>query len=301
MITASQAGARELVSLFPRSACPLPNAQGTTAREVRPSTAWPAWVYLVGPISFRTVIRALGPQPEEIDVLDLFMNDTRSVEDRPWVMLNMIASIDGATTVDGTSTALGDGDDRAVFQALRAVPDVILVGAGTVRAEDYGPVALDEERRARRETQGRASVPLLAIVTGRLNLDHEAKVFSNSEYRPMVITGTDANPATLALLGDAAEVVILDEVTPEAILGQLGAASVILCEGGPTLGGQFVVSGLVDEINVTVSPLLVSGDSTRIAHGEEADPPLGMRLDRVLVGERSLFLRYLRSGHEQGN
>ena len=215
-------------------------------------------------------------------------------------MLNMIASIDGATTLEGTSSALGDADDRAVFQALRTVPDVILVGAGTVRAENYGPVALDEEKRARRETQGRSSVPLLAIVTGRLDLDHETKVFSNSEYRPMVITSTNANPAKMALLGDAAEVVILDELTPEAILGQLGAASVILCEGGPTLGGQFVASGLVDEINVTVSPLLVSGDSNRIVRGEEADPPLGMRLDRALVGERSLFLRYLRSGHEQG-
>ena len=254
-----------------------------------------------GPISFRTVIRALGPQPAEIDVLDLYMNDTRLAEGRPWLMLNMIASIDGATTLEGTSMALGDRDDRAVFQALRAVPDVILVGAGTVRAENYGPVALDEERRALRETQGRSLAPLLAIVTGRLNLDHEAKVFSNSEFRPMVITSTNANPGKLALLGDAAEVVVLDELTPEAILRQLGAAAVILCEGGPTLSGQFVASGLVDEINVTVSPILVSGDSSRIAQGEPADPPRGMRLDRALAGERSLFLRYLRPGHDQGN
>ena len=184
---------------------------------------------------------------------------------------------------------------------MRAVPDIILVGAGTVRAENYGPVILDEERSARRKTQGRSLAPLLAIVTGRLDLDHEAKVFSNSEYRPMIITSTNADPTKLALFGDAAEVVILDELTPEAILGQLGATSVILCEGGPTLGGQFVASGLVDEINLTVSPFLVSGDSNRIARGEEADPPLGMRLDRALVGERSLFLRYLRSDHENGN
>ena len=247
------------------------------------------------------MFRTLGPQSEEIDVFDLYLNDHRSVEGRPWVMLNMVASVDGATALRGTSTDLGDDDDLRLFHVLRTVPDVILVGAGTVRAEDYGPVALNEERRALREAQGRSSTPLLAIVTGRLNLDPDAKVFSNSDYRPMVITSTNADPGKLALLGDAAEVVILGELTPDAIVRQLGAASVILCEGGPTLNGQFVASGLVDEINVTISPLLVSGNSSRIAHGEEADPPLGMRLDRALRGERSLFLRYLKSDHPQGN
>ncbi len=247
------------------------------------------------------MFRTLGPRSEEVDVLDLYMNDTRSVEGRPWVMLNMVASIDGATALHGTSTDLGDEDDQRLFHVLRTVSDVILVGAGTVRAEDYGPVALSEEKRALREAEGRPSAPLLAIVTGRLNLDPDARVFSNSEYRPMVITSTDADPGKLALLGDAAEVVILGELTPEAILSQLGAASAILCEGGPTLNGQFVASGLVDEINVTVSPLLVSGNSYRIARGDDADPPLGMRLDRALLGERSLFLRYLRSDHPQGN
>jgi riboflavin-specific deaminase-like protein len=247
------------------------------------------------------MFRTLAPQSEEVDVVDLYMSDRRSVDGRPWMMFNMVASIDGATALYGSSTALNDKDDRDLFHVLRAVPDVILVGAGTVRAEDYGPVSLDARRRELREAQGQSAAPLLAIVTGRLSLDPEARVFSDPEYRPMVITSTNADPGKLALLGDAAEVVILQPLTAEAILDQLAAASVILCEGGPTLNGQFVAAGLVDEMNVTVSPLLLSGDSSKIARGEQADPPLGMRLDRALVGDRSLFLRYLRSEHQEGS
>jgi 5-amino-6-(5-phosphoribosylamino)uracil reductase len=111
----------------------------------------------------------------------------------------------------------------------------------------------------------------------------------------MVITGPNADPAKLAMLGDAADVVILEDVTPRAILARLGAAKVILCEGGPTLVGQFVAEHLVDELDLTIAPVLIGGRSARIAHGDQADPPLDMRLDRQLIGDRSVFLRYLRT------
>jgi riboflavin biosynthesis pyrimidine reductase len=137
-------------------------------------------------------------------------------------------------------------------------------------------------------------VPVLAIVSGRLSFDTELRVFSDPEHRPMVITGPEADPVKLALLGDAADVVIIEEVTPSAILERLSAARVILCEGGPGLVGQFVADGLVDELDLTISPKLIGGTSSRIAWGAPADPPLDLRLDRALVGDRSLFLRYLR-------
>jgi riboflavin biosynthesis pyrimidine reductase len=135
---------------------------------------------------------------------------------------------------------------------------------------------------------------VLAIVSGRLGFDPEARVFSDPEHRPMVITGPDAEPAKLALIGDSADVVFLDEVTPAAVLDRLAAARVILCEGGPTLVGQFVTEHLVDELNLTIAPTMIGGRSARIAHGAPAEPPLDMRLDRALFGDRSLFLRYLR-------
>lgn len=241
------------------------------------------------------MLRKLDPSYQPVDdLLDLYLGDERKSEGRPWVLLNFIGSVDGGTAIEGKSTGLGDEDDKAVFHALRAVPDIILVGAGTVDAENYGPVELDEVRRERRLAAGLTEVPVLAIVSGRLSFDPEARVFSDSEHRPMVITGPEADPAKLALLGDAADVIILQDVTPESILAHLGAVGVVLCEGGPSLVGQFVAAGLVDELNLTIAPTMISGNSARIAHGPPADPPLDMRLERTLVGDRSLFLRYLR-------
>jgi 5-amino-6-(5-phosphoribosylamino)uracil reductase len=229
------------------------------------------------------------------DLVGLYMNDERKAEGRPWMLVNFISSADGGTAIEGKSSSLGDPDDKAVFQALRAVPDVILVGSGTVEAEDYQPVTLDEQRRERRLAAGLTEVPVLAIVSGRLSFHPEARVFSDPEHRPMVITGPRADPVKLALLGDSADVVILEEVTPAAILARLGAAKIILCEGGPTLVGQFVAGHLVDELDLTIAPLLIGGMSARIAHGETAHPPVEMRLDRQLIGDRSLFMRYLRT------
>ncbi len=237
-------------------------------------------------------IEPAGPPVE--DLVGLYQSDHRFVEGRPWVALNFISSADGGTALEGKSTELGDDDDKAVFQALRAMPDVILVGAGTIEAEDYRPVSLDETRRERRVANGLSEVPVLAIVSGRLSLDTERRVFSDPEHMPMVITGPNADPAKLAMLGDAADVVILEELTIPTILARLGAARVILCEGGPSLAGEFVAAGLVDELNLTLSPKLIGGSSSRLARGQAADPPLDMRLDRSLMGERSLFLRYLR-------
>jgi riboflavin biosynthesis pyrimidine reductase len=242
------------------------------------------------------MLRRINATYEPIgDLLGLYLDDKRRVADRPWLMLNFVVSVDGGTAFDGKSRRLGDEDDRELFMTLRAVPDIILVGAGTVDAEDYGPVRLDDERRRRRLEAGLSEVPVLAIVSGRLSFDPEARVFSDPEHRPMVITGPDAEPAKLAMLGDTADVIILDEVTPTAILTRLGAASVVLCEGGPSLAGQFASEGLVDELNLTMAPKLISGRSARIAHGPSVDDPLEMQLDRALIGDRSLFLRYLRA------
>jgi riboflavin biosynthesis pyrimidine reductase len=137
-------------------------------------------------------------------------------------------------------------------------------------------------------------VPKLAIVSGTMSLDVDQRVFSDSEFKPLVLTGPNANPGRLALLGDAADVKILLELNPMSILESLAPAGIVLLEGGPTLTGQFALSGLVDELNLTVSPELVGGDSSRLVGKVSVKPPFGMRLVRVVTGERMLFLRYLR-------
>ncbi|MGB7860049.1 MAG: dihydrofolate reductase family protein [Acidimicrobiia bacterium] len=240
------------------------------------------------------MLRSVDPSNDPLNPLDLVLTEERIASGRPWVMLNMISSLDGGTAVSGKSSELGDDDDSEMFQALRAVPDVILVGAATVAAENYRPITLDETRRRRRSDLGLAETPTLAIVSGRLSIDPDARVFGDPDHKPLIITSTFANPSKLVLIGDSADVAILPDLEPATILQHLGAAKVVLVEGGPSLNGQFVASGLVDEVNVSTSPLLLSGESARIAHGPVASPPQRMLVDRVLFGDRLLFVRYLR-------
>jgi len=240
------------------------------------------------------MIRNLNRSDEVESLLDVVMSEQRQVDDRPWVMLNMISTLDGATAIDGRSSSIGGPDDSKMFKAIRAVPDVILVGAGTVTAEDYRPVVLDEERRSARSDKGMSEAPTLAIVSGRLSIDPDARVFGDPDHKTLIITSTEANPSKLALIGDAADVAILPSLDPETILNHLGAARIVLVEGGPSLNGQFVAAGLVDEVNLTIASKIGSGDSRRIIHGLAAEPPLDMTIDRVLQGEEELFLRYLR-------
>jgi riboflavin-specific deaminase-like protein len=215
------------------------------------------------------------------------------------LMLNMVTSLDGATSVGGEATPLGDDDDRALFRALRAACDVILVGAGTVRAEDYGPVRLPAEAVEARQSRHLPPAPRLAIVSRSLDLDPAARVFSNPERRPYIITGEDAPPARRQVLAERAEIVVAGEsgADPKSITEALHdkGHAVILCEGGPTLNSQFIASGLVDELNLTVSPLIVGGSSFRLTHGAP-EVQHDYRLDRLMTGDRMLFGRYLRVG-----
>jgi riboflavin biosynthesis pyrimidine reductase len=226
------------------------------------------------------------------DLLGLVMGSDRVVSGRPWVLVNMVASVDGATTVDGQSRGLGDDDDLAMFKALRAVPDIILVGAGTARADNYGPIRLDEERIERRRASGRHELPRLAILSGRLDFDPGARVFSNPEMRPIVLTGRGVDADRVRALEPVAEVVVLEDLNVESVLGHF-KTGVILCEGGPHVNAQLAAVEAIDELNLTVAPLLVGGTSKRIIQGTPSDPPIEMELDRILAGDRSVFLRYL--------
>ncbi|HEY6627774.1 MAG TPA: dihydrofolate reductase family protein [Acidimicrobiia bacterium] len=225
------------------------------------------------------------------DLLGLVLGSERSIVGRPWVMLNMVASIDGATSVNGRSRGLADDDDRTMFKALRAVPDIILVGAETARADDYGPIRLDEERIQRRRAVGKPDLPRLAVLSGHLNLDPGAKLFSDPDLRPIVLTGRDADSDRLKSLEPIAEVVVFEDLSIESVLGHFGSG-VILCEGGPGINAQLAEVGAIDELNLTVAPLIVGGQSKRVAQGATAHSPQEMELDQILAGDRSLFLRY---------
>ncbi len=133
----------------------------------------------------------------DVDAAGLYAADHRPPgPDRPWVAVNMVASVDGAVTVEGRSGGLSSPGDKAIFFALRSVADVILVGAGTVRAENYGPPRISPEDQAARQARGQAPVPTIAVVSGRLDLDPGHRLFVDSPTRPVILTTSRVRPAT---------------------------------------------------------------------------------------------------------
>ena len=246
-------------------------------------------------------MRQLLPEPrDEVDPDEVYAADARPAPPgRPWVLTNMIASVDGAASVEGTSGALGGPADRATFHALRGVPDVILAGAGTVRAEGYGPPRTDAGQQARRVARGQEPYPRIAVLSGRLDLDLASALFTDTPTRPIILTSRRPSPEQLAAASDVAELIVTGDEhvdLPEAIaaLGR-GGANVVLCEGGPVLDGQLLAAGLIDEVCLTVAPLLGGGEAHRIMHGPVLDQPEGLRLDRVLEHDGMLLLRYVRA------
>lgn len=254
------------------------------------------------PITYGAAMRELWPVPApDVDPMARVAGDRRPTPaGRPWVMVNMIATVDGGTATAGVSGGLGGAGDKAMFRAVRSVPDVIVVGAQTVRMEDYGAPRPTGAVRAARRARGQEPTPRMAVVSSRLDLDPAQGFFADAEQRPLVFTGAAADPVRLEALAPVAELVrgagdLLDLAMVLEELASRGA-EVVLCEGGPSLNGQLVATGLVDEWCTTVSPMLVAGPSARSAHGHADVPTLGLRLDRVMADDEGyLFLRYLRA------
>lgn len=239
-------------------------------------------------------MRQLLPSPvDDVDPFEIYPSAPRPrPAGRPWLMLNMIASVDGAVAVDGVSAGLGGAGDREVFGAVRASADWVLVAAGTARAERYG--------RPRARAAGRA--PGLAVLSGSLDLALDLPMLTAAAdgARPLVLTGESPPADRLEALSEVAEVVSLPGARPHPrdVLGALSdrGAEVVLGEGGPTLNGQLVGAGLVDELCVSFSPLLVGGASSRIARGAGAAEagPTPLRLEHLLEADHMLFARYVR-------
>ncbi|WP_067484451.1 pyrimidine reductase family protein [Actinomadura hibisca] len=215
--------------------------------------------------------------------------------DGVWLRANMVASADGAAVHEGRAGGLGNPNDQRVLQLLRGLADVVIAGAGTVRAEGYGPVRPGPDWH---EWRGdRPLAPPLAIVSGALNLDLDAPVFTEAATPTIVLTTEAAGEARIAAARKRADVVVAggDRLDWAAALGALAERGLrrMLCEGGPRVLDQLVTAGLLDELCLTVSPMLVGGDAFRILNGPPAADPLRLRLTRLLRDEDDfLFLRY---------
>ena len=224
-------------------------------------------------------MRQLLPEPiDSVEPLDVY-RDIPVVAGRPVVRLNMISAVDGATAVDGLSGGLGGPADHRVFAALRSLADVVLVAAGTVRAENYGPAALP-----------------IAVVSGSLRIDWDTPFFTAATHRPIVVTSGRAPAEGLKRAADVADVLVsgdaaVDLVRAVEMLGERGFGHV-LAEGGPSLNGSLAGAGVLDELCLSLAPRLVAGDAKRILTGPGLLPPPELTLHSLCEEDGYLFLRY---------
>lgn len=219
-----------------------------------------------------------------------------------WVRANMIASLDGGATVDGRAGGLAGAGDRALFTVMRDAADVVLVGAGTVRAENYSGAQLTVASRQRRQSRGQREIPPIAVVTASGALEPTSALFTRTETPPLIFTTTASVVATRERLHGRAEVLDASTADPirvdlDAVLAELAGRGLhrVLCEGGSVLLADVVERGLLDELALTIAPMLVAGGAARILAGT-SPVTTGLRACHILTDDDDyLYLRYTRS------
>ena len=215
--------------------------------------------------------------------------------DRPWVLCNIVASLDGRTAVFGRVGTLSTPTDQTLFHHLRGLSDAIMVGAATVRAERYGPPRVTPELVAERQARGQTTEPRLCIVSRSLQLDAAQDVLMRTGARPIVLTCDAAPPSRVLDLAPHAEMISagtdsVDLQRGQAALRRHGVRTVV-CEGGPTLNAELLQLGLVDELCLTIAPFL-GGDPLGLF--ERGSAPLQRaRIVHALSVDGSIFVRAL--------
>jgi riboflavin biosynthesis pyrimidine reductase len=240
-------------------------------------------------------IDRLWPDPAE----QLHDDELMDAVDHEGVRLNFVSSIDGAATRDGLSGGLGGPADKRYFDLLRRVADVVVVGAGTVRAEGYGPLRVSDESARWRSQHGLPEHPVFAIVSGSLDLDPASRIFTEAPVRPIVVTTEKAQGVdAFADVADVADVIVAgaEHADVPAMLAALTERGLVrvLCEGGPSLFGSLLAVDRVDELYLTVAPRLEAGDARRDANGD-IPQPRHLTLRTVLRSGDTLLLTYARA------
>ncbi|TDC73963.1 pyrimidine reductase family protein [Streptomyces hainanensis] len=217
-----------------------------------------------------------------------------------WLRANMVSSLDGAAHHGGRSKPLSNAADMRIFGVLRALADVVIVGAETVREERYRPARRRAEFAERRAAAGQTVVPAIAVVSASLHLDFSLPLFTEPEVPTLVITGAKAPHARLLAAREAgAEVITAGDqagVDPRRIKPELvrRGHTRLLTEGGPRLLGQLAAAGVVDELCLTVSPRFTVGTAPRVMSGPEIPDPVDLELTDLLAESGFLFGRYRR-------
>ncbi|MGY0491097.1 pyrimidine reductase family protein [Streptomyces sp. WG-D5] len=226
-------------------------------------------------------------------------------ERAPWLRANMVSTLDGAAQHDGHSRPISNDTDMRIFGTLRALADVVVVGAETVRAEGYRPARAREAFAARREAAGQGPAPHIAVISASLDLDFDLPLFTEPLVPTLLLTGAGAPADRVETARKAGvEVLIAGDgaaVEPDRAVAALGDRGFrrLLTEGGPRMLGQFVAAGVLDELCLTLSPMLTAGDAQRVAGGPTLAVPARFELKSLLEEDGFLFSRYCgtRGGH----
>jgi riboflavin biosynthesis pyrimidine reductase len=225
--------------------------------------------------------------------------DRSRIRHECWVTGHMVAGLDGTAAVDGRVGSLSTAPDQALFRAMREIADVVLVGAETVRREGYGPARLSADAQAAREAVGKPATPPVAVVSRSLDFDWDARVFTAApgHARSIVITCEAADVERRAAAEQVAHVIVAgqDRVHPAAALRALAGRGhrVVLCEGGPRWLGELVAADRLDELCLSISPLM-GGDPLPVSVTPPGAGMAGFDLMGMMAQDHTLFLRYER-------
>lgn len=239
------------------------------------------------------LMRQLLPEPsDELDVYEAYRPaDPRAL----LVRVNMIVSVDGSATDEhGRSGGLSGPGDQELFRTLRALADVILVGAETVRVEGYGPHRVRADLAARRAAAGRPGPAPVVVVSRSLALDLDAPLFTEAVEPTIVLTCEAAPHDRVRAVREVGRVLVAGRAEVDVVAGlallqrDLGLRHV-LCEGGPTLNESLFRAGAVDELCLTLSPRLV-GEGPSLLPG--LGRPAACRLLQACENDGELYLRY---------
>jgi riboflavin biosynthesis pyrimidine reductase len=238
-------------------------------------------------------VRRLLPTPAELD--DAALVEAYRLPPGPSLRVNFIASLDGAVTVAGRSEGLGSPGDKRIFDLLRALADVVLVGHGTASAEGYGPVTAATRVGRLRAELGRPVTAPIAVVSRRASLDPGGRLVAGAVSPTIVVTCEMADPGRRSALEAAGAHVIVcgeDEVDLGTALDRLAdlGHEQVLCEGGPQLFHSALTAGVVDELDMSIAPFLVGGEARLLESALGTAHRLELR--QLLEEDGTLFARY---------
>ena len=226
--------------------------------------------------------------------------------ERPYLILNMVATLDGKAALGGRTAGIGGPADRELFHQLRTQVDAVMVGAGTLRAERYGRIVREPALREKREREGLAADPLACVVSASLHGLANVPLFSASEQHVAVLTATSSElPPREARVeyvrGPPGEEGggRVDLPAPLVRLRAEWGVRSILCEGGPTLNAGLFRAGLVDELFLSTAPKVAGGaNALTIVAGEALPEPVELELLWLLEHRSELFQRWRVGGRE---